>query len=337
MRFLAIIGVIAIHVFQGLSGQNQIFHFKIYGFCEIVRYSVPIFLMLSGALLLNRGIEIEFFIKHRLVRIIYPFIFYLMLLFFVGLALNNPISNNIFSQYWYFWLIIGVYLSIPIINKFIQQASMKEIEYFLAVFVIGSIFYQCVLVFKFEQYFDLNFFVAPLGYLILGYYLSIKDFKINPKKLVLLSFLIFVGVTIFKILAVGDVIPEKFILDYSATQSKILGSWIDVSIFEILQASSLFLFFKNLYENEGSHFKGFLQINAVKKGISSVSRASYGMYLCEIIFRRSSMPFFKSLHSSGVEVCLTIILMVIVISALSWVVVRIFSLIGITRRFSGYY
>lgn len=50
-------------------------NFKVYGFIEFARIGVPVFLMLSGALLLNREIDITDFLKKRLARLTYPFIF----------------------------------------------------------------------------------------------------------------------------------------------------------------------------------------------------------------------------------------------------------------------
>ena len=179
-------GIIAIHVFQLWHHGEQVNGMYIYMFSEIVRYAVPIFLMLSGALLLNRDIELGYFLKHKITRIAYPFIFYLILSFILSLFTDKGFSYNIFSQSWYFWMIFGVYLAVPIINKFIQYASIREIEYFIIVFLLASIFYQFVLFYKFDNYFNLNFFAAPIGFLVLGYYLSIKDFKIDSRKLMVL-------------------------------------------------------------------------------------------------------------------------------------------------------
>ena len=79
-----------------LGNGAQILHFPVNAFVELVGFAVPIFLMLSGALLLNREIELESFIKHRLVRIVYPFIFFMIILLIV-LSLNgSAISYNIF-------------------------------------------------------------------------------------------------------------------------------------------------------------------------------------------------------------------------------------------------
>ena len=309
LRFVAILSIVAVHVFMIWRNGAQVFGFDIFAFSETVGFGVSMFLMLSGALLLNREIELSFFIRRRLSRIFYPFVFYVILLF----------------------------VSLPIINKFIQHASIREIEYFLAVFAVGSVFYQAVLIFNFEQYFDLNFFVAPLGFLVLGYYLSVKDFQLEPKKMVCLTALVFVGVTVVRILALGGVIPYDFVFDFNATQSKILGSWLDVSIFRIVHVASLFLFFRYLYELDKSRLKGFLETGIVKGAILSASRASYGIYLVELIFRRALTPFFVGIPHSGTGICLTIVLMTAVIFGLSWASVLVFSRIPGLKRFSGYY
>ena len=291
-------------------------------FSEIVRYAIPIFLMLSGALLLNRDIKLDYFLKHRLTRITYPFIFYLIISFILSLFSERSFSPNILSYSWYFWMILGVYLSVPIINKFIKHSSTREIEYFLIIFILGSVFYQFILFFKIKQYLDLNFFIAPIGYLVLGYYLSVKDFKMDSKKLMILMVIIFLISTFLKMLETGAVMPKNSILDYSAIQSAILGSWVDVGICSILQAGSLFVIFKNL------KFRFF------RKAIVSISNVSYGMYLINSILMFYIAPFFVSLPHSGIEICLTIIVMCIFMFILSWLVVLALSKIPVIGRYS---
>ena len=51
-----------------------------------------------------------------------------------------------------------------------------------------------------DNYFNLNFFVAPIGYLILGYYLSQKNFKMNSQKLIMIMFAVFLIAIFFKML-----------------------------------------------------------------------------------------------------------------------------------------
>ena len=63
LKLLAIFGVISLHIFQ-IWNQRLIFNIDIiYGCSEISRFWVPLFLMISGALLLNREIELVSFIK----------------------------------------------------------------------------------------------------------------------------------------------------------------------------------------------------------------------------------------------------------------------------------
>ncbi len=286
----------------------------IYMFSEIVRYAVPIFLMLSGALLLNRDVELNYFLKHRLTRIIYPFLFYVVLEFILSLFTSRTFSFDIFSHSWYFWMIFGVYLAVPIINKFVLNASTKEIEYFIGVFILAAIFYQLTLFFHIKHYFNLNFFVAPIGYLVFGYYLSVKDFKMDPKKLMILMAVVFVAATFVKMLETGAVIPRNSALDYAATQSSILSSWVDVGIFEILQAGSLFIIFKHL------NFK------SCRKGIVSVSNVSYGMYLINYLIMFYLSPFFIRWTHSGIEICIAIIVMSVAVFVISWLI-----LLGLKR------
>ena len=127
------------------------------------------------------------------------------------------------------------------------------------------------------------------------------------------------------------------VFNFKATKSKILGSWLDVGIFRIMTVSSLFLFFRYLYELKGSYLKRFLQKGIIKKTILSISRASYGMYLSESIISKIISPFFIALPTSGTEICLTIVLLTGVIFISSWVVVLVLSRIPVLKIFSGYY
>lgn len=58
------------------------------------RFCVPIFLMLSGVLLLGKDIELSDFLKKRVSRIVLPFLFWSIIYFFM----LNPIQNNSLPQ-----------------------------------------------------------------------------------------------------------------------------------------------------------------------------------------------------------------------------------------------
>lgn len=328
----------------------EIMNFRIFSLRQIFIYAVPIFLMISGALLLNKDIELKDFFKRRLSRIINPFILYviiysvtlyLIMTSFTGFeGISNYLSKVPLQFGWFFWLILGVYISIPVINKFIQHSSRKEIEYFIAVLLIGSVFYQIVHVFKITQFVNLNLFVSPLAYLILGYYLSTYEFKPSNKKMMTVSLLVFVIVSFIKVIAENGLFSMSYINGYVFSQSDVVNSYLDLGLLAILQASSLFLFFRYLYEvNDGVYLKirNIFENKVIKKIYTSISRASYGMYL----FHRTLMVPLEIVAAgwilTGTEVCITIIMLTLVIVIASWAVVLVLSKIPFINKFSGYH
>lgn len=171
---------------------------------SFVRYCVPLFVMLTGALVLPREYDLIVFLKKRLFRIVLPFVFwsfiYLSLQFAI-LFLNGDrltpsvaidlVSDNISqgSSYhlWYVYMIIGIYLFIPVIGKWIRNASEREIRYFLLIWTI-TLFLNLPFFSFFKTNIELSYFSGFIGYLVLGYYLAEKgnNFKLSNLMLILL-------------------------------------------------------------------------------------------------------------------------------------------------------
>lgn len=158
----------------------------------LVRFCVPVFVMITGALLLQREYELGDFLKRRLGRLIPPFIFWSLV--YIGYKLYDgelELSDNIWpniklvlqqlqtgSYYhlWYVYLLIGLYLFIPIISKFVRNATEKELLYFLGIWLLTMILGKPYLN-VFDPGIDLHNFTGYTGYLVLGYYLAYKPFK----------------------------------------------------------------------------------------------------------------------------------------------------------------
>lgn len=209
LKVLSIFAIISIHAFM-VWQSAEVKNINIYAFSSIVRFGVPVFVMISGALLLNRNIELGLFLKKKVKRLVLPFIFYYILTaIFIVFVLNSTHNQveNIFAFRWYFWMILGVFLSIPIINKFIQYSKIREIEYFILIFILASFFYQLTFYFKIEQYLNLNLFLFPFGYLVLGYYLSKKEFNLSPNVIVTISIALFLITTFIKFCGFLNIIP----------------------------------------------------------------------------------------------------------------------------------
>ena len=125
LRVLAIFGVLLNHISNNWNGGGEFLnHLIAVGYNSAGRIGVPLFLMLTGILLLNNKLPIKDFIKRRYPRVIIPFIFWMTLFVlyktFVldpSLLNGNPVMSAVISflsDRWYVWMILGVYLIIPI-------------------------------------------------------------------------------------------------------------------------------------------------------------------------------------------------------------------------------
>ncbi|WP_407424348.1 acyltransferase [Methanobrevibacter sp.] len=318
LRAFAIIAVIICHVdhfFGPLTTQTQIIAQMT--FHDIGRIGVPIFLMISGALLLNREYpNLSDFLKRRFTRIIYPFIFWIILilaqLYYHGY--NNTFMWNVFngnsSITWYFWTLIGIYLFIPVINSFVKEYKLKGVEYFLAIWFITMILKT------FNSYplwtsFDLNLFADYIGYPLLGYWLANKEFNLSDKKICILGL-----ITLLISLSV-------FVFCHYNKINLISNIYQNIPI--IFMGTGLFIFV--MYLDKLNKFNS-VKDNFIGKAIISLSVCSYGMYFSHVIVVKA-----LSYHNPGSNILFP--LMFVLIVFLSWLMPYIFSKIPYVKKVCG--
>ena len=318
LRAFAIIAVIICHVdhfFGPLTSTTQIIAQMT--FHDIGRIGVPIFLMISGALLLNREYpDLSQFLKKRFTRIIYPFIFWIILILgqLYYYNYNFKFMWKVFigepSITWYFWVLIGIYLFIPVINTFIKEYGEKGCEYFLA------IWFATMILKTFNSYplwanFDLNLFAGYIGYPILGYYLANKKFNLSDKKVCILGLItLLVSLTVFVYL-------NYFKMPYI--------SLIYQNVPIIFMGAGLFIFIK--YLDKLNKFNS-IKNNFIGKAINSLSLYSYGMYFSHVIVVK-----FLSYHNPKSHLLFPAVFVLIIF--LSWLMPYILSKIPYIKIFSG--
>lgn len=78
------------------------------------------------------------------------------------------------ALYWYFWMVFGVYLIMPILNKWVKHSDLSELEYFLALWLISIFDYTLMQPCPIK----LSYFTSPAGLVVLGYYLRNTDRKL---------------------------------------------------------------------------------------------------------------------------------------------------------------
>ena len=327
LKFLAILAIIFLHAYK-INTHIIIMHHNFYNLRAFTDFGVPLFLMVTGALALNKNIDLDTFLKKKFTRIMLPLIFYLIVSFFIGLF------TNFLTFYWYSWMILGAYLAIPLVNKIIQNSSMKELEYFVGLIIFTSIFYCCSKFLNFKFAFDLNYFINPISYIVLGYYIFKKDFTkyLSANKMILLSTIAFFIISVIKMKVglLNSIYPHYH-----------LFSGIDLGIIAMLQAACVFLIVRYVYDEHADKFRAFrnfLQKNTLKKFFLSVIRSTYGIFFVHvIIFRAYIYPVWGLMGFKGISSFLLIFVSVFISFILSWIITYILGRIPYIKYFSGYY
>jgi surface polysaccharide O-acyltransferase-like enzyme len=172
----------------------------------LTRFAVPVFVMITGALLLHREYEIGDFLKKRLTRVVVPFLFWSLVYIWYSryneeITFGSDAWVNIKqvlhllkygSAYhlWYVYMLIGLYFFIPVLSKFVRNASEKEILYFLIIWVAVMLITQPYLS-RYNPSVDMHYFAGFAGYLVLGHYLAFKDFNVKHLRLWMILLFVF--------------------------------------------------------------------------------------------------------------------------------------------------
>jgi surface polysaccharide O-acyltransferase-like enzyme len=170
--------------------------------------------MITGVLFLNpeKNITLEKMVKKYFLRIILAIIIFgipysFMEIFTeahfsfnfvqIGAAILNTMQGKSWDHMWYLYMIAGLYLCIPLIKIFVNNASENVIKYTLVVlFIFTSIIptVESVLPYKFGIYIPIN--SVYVFYLLLGYYIHYSQIIVKNNILITLM-MVYVFFTIF--------------------------------------------------------------------------------------------------------------------------------------------
>lgn len=243
-------------------------------FDSAVRFCVPVFFMISGALILNRDYEIKEFLRKRIYRIVLPFLFWSV----IYVAYNTFVSgtksvalSDFFKKLvigllhgaeyhlWFIYVLIGLYLFLPILRAWVKSASELELRYFILIWLV-TILYGAPGLNSYLPNISLLNFSGYIGYFVLGYYL----FKYGTANKYLIFGLIIVG---FLSTVLGTLFASK-------VQNGLVVYFYNYLTFNVaINSAGMFLLIKN-YE-----FKSKM----IRKGLAIVSKHSFGIYLSHVL------------------------------------------------------
>lgn len=147
LRIISTFAVVLIHVNANVADSNNI-SFVGFNFCSLIniitRFSVPCFVMLSGAFILSneRNADYKHFYAKSFYKIGIPLVIILILSFLIaemkaiigGRDLLNPVfellSGN-FNNCWFMFMLVGLYFLVPIIIRIKKSISNRS-------YIIGS-------------------------------------------------------------------------------------------------------------------------------------------------------------------------------------------------------
>jgi surface polysaccharide O-acyltransferase-like enzyme len=155
-----------------------------------------------------------------------------------------------------------LYFFIPVIGKFVRNATTREIEYFLIVWLVVLFLAQPYLS-RFDPQFDMHYFAGYAGYLVLGHYLA---FNVTGRKY------LGVGMFILFLRMLTLIVAGTYLLYKAQHNQTLLYEPLNPAI--VLLASGIFLMVR---------FSKLRVTGFIATARDFACRYNFGIYLCHAL------------------------------------------------------
>jgi surface polysaccharide O-acyltransferase-like enzyme len=175
------------------------------------RMGVPLFFMASGFLLLGKSEPVSIFFRKRLVKVGIPTLFWSIayLLWSVKAYTDGTMSplavalsmlkaiytGNVEIHLWFLYILIGIYLVVPVLRVYISAASRRDLAYFVGMWFLATPFLELAQkVSGLQTALVIPVVAGYVGYFMMGYLLA--EVKLGKRGLFLatLGCIIAIGV-----------------------------------------------------------------------------------------------------------------------------------------------
>ncbi|MBR1792694.1 MAG: acyltransferase family protein [Bacteroidales bacterium] len=294
LRIAATFAVIFLHVSSGRYRQASFLSFNWYIamiYESLVRWAVPIFIMISGAMFLNpdRVVSLREIYRKRIPRLLLAYIFW-WIFYSVFRMVGNAVMEGAFSfklgyllphfHLWFLPMIIVVYALIPLLRRFSHDEKLTK--YALALwmcYVTGQFLLPIICQYigidqipQISPLFAANQAVGYAGYFLLGYYLFHHSIAQHQCRFIYLLGTVGLAVTI-----AGNIVLS--LLDNQPNEH----FFSNLSLHTILVAIALFVFIKQHSHRWTTWIRPFS--NHVRKDL-------FGIYLTHAVFLSLVHPLF---------------------------------------------
>lgn len=286
LNVLACIGVVILHTFETGYTSDANFVFEV--LIRAIAYcAVPVFFMITGATLIDyrERYDTKTFFKKRLLKVIIPLIIwsiiYFIINFFKGKFSINDLSFKFVFEYfflvktnpifWFFVVIIGIYLAIPVISLIPQETRRKAFLYIIIItFVFNQFLPDLLYHLNLNYNYDLKFpltYSGWISFIFIGYY--IDKYEIVKKHRVIIYVLGIIGFLTM-------VVPTIFISYHKNESCSWFDEYYDAPC--VLYSASVFLFFKSKINNNQI-------VTKIMPFFNFVAPTTLGIYVLHIAIR----------------------------------------------------
>lgn len=355
VRFIAMFTVVCCHCtdpFNFYPGTApNIGEIKLWGaiYGSVLRPCVPLFVMITGALLLPVRGDASTFYKKRIPRVFYPFLIWSVLYnlfpWITGLLGLNPqiildffpyageeVMQQSFSvsleyilmipfnfsilavHMWYIYLLIGLYLYLPVFSAWVEKASERAKLMFLlawGVTLLLPYYYQFVSNYlwgtcSWNSFGMLYAFAGFNGYLLLGHYL--KNLEWSLKKTLAIGIPMFAAGYAVTFLGFRHItaLPE-----YTDEMLELFFTYCSLNV--VMMTIPVFMLAKKVKVNS----------ERMKKALANLTVCGFGIYMIHYFFTGPSVVLMRAIDIPiGLQIPVAAILAFAVSWGLVWLIYR---------------
>lgn len=355
VRFIAMFTVVCCHCtdpFNFYPGTApNIGEIKLWGaiYGSVLRPCVPLFVMITGALLLPVRGDTSTFYKKRIPRVFYPFLIWSVLYnlfpWITGLLGLNPqiildffpyageeVMQQSFSvsleyilmipfnfsilavHMWYIYLLIGLYLYLPVFSAWVEKASERAKLMFLlawGVTLLLPYYYQFVSNYlwgtcSWNSFGMLYAFAGFNGYLLLGHYL--KNLEWSLKKTLAIGIPMFAAGYAVTFLGFRHItaLPE-----YTDEMLELFFTYCSLNV--VMMTIPVFMLAKKVKVNS----------ERMKKALANLTVCGFGIYMIHYFFTGPSVVLMRAINMPiGLQIPVAAILAFTVSWGLVWLIYR---------------
>jgi surface polysaccharide O-acyltransferase-like enzyme len=280
LRCVAAIAVIAIHVLAPYRHELGTIPFDQWftavGINGVTRWAVPVFIMITGALMLSdtRAFDAHYYIKRRLGKVLIPFLVWsLFYAFLSGLTakgysfstvkevlVNSPYHST-YYHLGFFYYFIPLYFVIPFFQWVIKNYGDSSLYAFVLFWLLTTLLFLLRIDGPWSHQLWLYSGYLPLGYLL---------YKRVPLNIYVVSLLALLGI------AALAVTVSMVVFNSLDAQKYSVGRWLSYKTLNVVLAGSM-VFMVCRYVGEGLS-------ESANKVVGLVSKHSLGIYILHPIF-----------------------------------------------------